>query len=201
MPLISHLIHPKAVALAQQAGVDEEVLKYPLSAASEPLLAPLQLLKRQAVRGIIIRPSDEKILLMYTERYDDYSFPGGGIDSHESAADALQREMREEAGAAAIDISASFGHVTEYMPTWRSGYDLMFQVSEWFHCHLRENLVANQLETYEVNNGMQVCWIDLADAIAHNRAVMQSKRGTMGISIERETLVMEQLARHNGISS
>ncbi|MGB5823211.1 MAG: NUDIX domain-containing protein, partial [Proteocatella sp.] len=45
--------------------------------------------KRTTARGIIIR--DEEILLIYTKRYNDYSFPGGGVDSNEDLREGLLR--------------------------------------------------------------------------------------------------------------
>jgi ADP-ribose pyrophosphatase YjhB (NUDIX family) len=47
---------------------------------------------RQAVRGIVTR--GQHILLVYTERYDDFSFPGGGVDEGEDLVVALKRELR-----------------------------------------------------------------------------------------------------------
>ena len=47
-----------------------------ISAASE-----LTLIVRHAARAIIVK--GETILLLYTQRYHDYSLPGGGIDEGE----------------------------------------------------------------------------------------------------------------------
>ncbi len=37
--------------------------------------------RRHAARGIVMR--NEQILLLFTERYNDFSFPGGGLDGDE----------------------------------------------------------------------------------------------------------------------
>jgi len=37
--------------------------------------------RRHAARGIVLR--DDRILLLFTERYSDFSLPGGGIDEGE----------------------------------------------------------------------------------------------------------------------
>ncbi len=47
-----------------------------ISPASE-----LILIERHAARGIVIK--GDNILLLYTQRYHDYSLPGGGIDQGE----------------------------------------------------------------------------------------------------------------------
>jgi hypothetical protein len=39
----------------------------------------LTIVTRHAARGIVIK--GESILLLYTQRYHDYSLPGGGIDN------------------------------------------------------------------------------------------------------------------------
>ncbi|QUH27060.1 NUDIX hydrolase [Serpentinicella alkaliphila] len=58
--------------------------------------------KRITARGIILK--DSKILLQYTKRYNDYSFPGGGVDPDEDLIRGLKRELEEETGATNIQI-------------------------------------------------------------------------------------------------
>ncbi len=41
---------------------------------------------------------------------------------------------------------------------------------------------------------MRPVWVGLDDAIAHNRAVMQRQETSMGLSIQRETFMLEKLA-------
>ena len=60
----------------------------------------LTLVERLAARGIVLK--NEDILLLYTQRYDDYSLPGGGIDDGEDNIAGLVREMKEETGAAVV---------------------------------------------------------------------------------------------------
>ncbi|MGF1806235.1 NUDIX domain-containing protein, partial [Aliivibrio sifiae] len=56
-----------------------------------------KILQRNATRAIILKGED--ILLLYTERYHDYSLPGGGIDDGEDVIAGLVREIEEETGA------------------------------------------------------------------------------------------------------
>ena len=51
----------------------------------------LSLIVRHAARGIVIK--GETILLLFTERYHDYSLPGGGIDEGEDEVAGLIREI------------------------------------------------------------------------------------------------------------
>jgi 8-oxo-dGTP pyrophosphatase MutT (NUDIX family) len=61
---------------------------------AEKLRAPIRL----GVYGICIQ--EEKILMVKTLAGDKYiyNFPGGGIEAHESLADCLFRECKEELG-------------------------------------------------------------------------------------------------------
>ncbi|MFC7366847.1 MULTISPECIES: NUDIX domain-containing protein [Vreelandella] len=152
----------------------------------------MRVLERQASRAIVTR--DDRILLLYTERYDDFSFPGGGVDPGESPEVGLHRELYEETGAQDIQVTSHFGYVTEYTPTWKKQWDVMFQTSHWFTCHIGNTLGEAKLEDYEAANGMAAKWVSLEDALHHNRDVISRQPASMGISIHRETLVLERVA-------
>jgi hypothetical protein len=48
---------------------------------------------RQAARAIVL--NGENILMLYTERYHDYTLPGGGVDEGEDIIKGLIRELTE----------------------------------------------------------------------------------------------------------
>lgn len=150
------------------------------------------LAKRLATRAIVL--NGEQILLMYTRRYNDYSLPGGGVDEGETLQNALLRELAEETGARNIRILAEFGMVDEYRPWYRNDIDVMFMRSYCYLCQIDGELGTPQLEDYEHANGMQVRWVNIFDAIAHNKAVMASEATSTGLSIVRETLLLETIA-------
>lgn len=149
--------------------------------------------ERIAARGIILRGSS--ILLLYTKRYNDYSFPGGGIDPHEDLLAGLKREIREETGAKNIKVVSEFGVIDEYQPYDDAEYELMHMISYFYVCTIDEELDEAQLEDYEIKNGMSAVWIDIHEAIRHNREVIAKREASMGFSIERETLVLEWVAK------
>lgn len=149
--------------------------------------------KRRASRGIIVK--DSKILLLYTERYNDYSFPGGGVDDGEDLITGLKRELVEEVGAQNIEVLDSFGYIDEYRPHHKANYDFMHMLSYFYICQIDEVLQPAQLERHEIANGMSPVWIDIEEAIEHNKQVMAKKEATMGMSIERETLALELVAK------
>jgi 8-oxo-dGTP pyrophosphatase MutT (NUDIX family) len=78
---------------------------------------------RRAARGIVLKGS--KILLLYTKRYNDYSFPGGGVDPEEDLITGLKRELAEETGAKNVEVISEFGYIAEYRPHYKPEYDLI----------------------------------------------------------------------------
>ena len=108
-----------------------KLLKKHIHKDVEDLTDP-NILKRIAARGIIVK--DNQILLIYTKRYNDYSIPGGGVDSHENIEDGLLRELQEETGAQNIQIIDNFGLYEEHRPTHYEGYDVMHMTSHFFVC-------------------------------------------------------------------
>lgn len=150
------------------------------------------ILHRKAVRGIIMK--EQKILMLYTQRYDDFSFPGGGIDDHEDEITALHRELKEEAGVLIKGEPRHFGFVTEHTPYWKPEWPIRFQKSHWYECDIHDEQTATQMEDYEIANGMKPLWINLEEAIRHNKGVIANQPESMGLSVHRETLVLERIA-------
>lgn len=171
MRLITELVHP---ALTTREG---------------------RVLRRHAARAIVQR--ETSILLLYTERYDDFSFPGGGIADGETPVAALHRELAEETGATRIRVLREYGIVEEYRPDRSPVHDLMHMTSHFYDCAIDATLGVARMETYERANGMRPLWVELQTAIAHNRAVLQRADPRMGLSIHRETFMLAHIAATN----
>lgn len=169
MHLISEMIHPSL------ESIDGNVFR------------------RQAARGVVLR--DESILLLFTERYNDFSFPGGGVGLDEDLVAGLQREMQEETGAREITVLRHYGRVEEYRPYWKADYDLMHMTSHFYICEIAEQLGETRMEAHELANGMRPLWIKINEAISHNQAVMARQEVSMGQSIHRETMMLEKIQR------
>lgn len=149
--------------------------------------------RREAARAIVL--DGEEILLLYTARYDDYSFPGGGIDEGEDKVEGLIRELEEETGAQNIDILCEFGYLDEYRQSRYEGYDYIRMISYFYVCNVNKELGENNLEDYEKKNGMEARWVNIHKAIEHNKEMMAQKGEKLGISIERETFMLELIAK------
>lgn len=67
---------------------DGEFLKTYVLSKKEP---------RITARGILVDSSGQ-ILLMYSKKFNLYSFPGGGVEDKETPQDAVLREIYEETG-------------------------------------------------------------------------------------------------------
>ena len=146
---------------------------------------------RLATRSICL--IDDTILLLYTERYDDYSLPGGGIEPNENKIQGMIRELKEETGAEDIQNIEAFGVYEEYRPWYKPDYDIQHILSYCYTCHVKYELGAPKLESYELKNGMTARWVKLYEAISHNEKTI-ALSDKKGISIERETFLLKLIA-------
>lgn len=150
------------------------------------------ILHRKATRAIVLR--GDKILLLYTQRYHDYTLPGGGVDDNESLTDGLIRELREETGADNVTNIVPFGCYEEFRPWHRDGADTLHMESYCYTCDIDDELGQTQLEDYEINNGMKPVWLPIKQAITHNLQTMATSE-KQGLSIMRETFLLQTIAK------
>ncbi len=148
---------------------------------------------RLATRGITLKGNN--ILLLYTERYEDYSLPGGGLDEGEDKIEGMKRELIEETGARDIKNIKPFGIYEEYRPWYKTDFDIQHMISYCYTCDIEEELGNAKLEDYETKNGMKAIWINIHDAIEHNKKTMANSP-KKGMSIERETFLLMQIAKN-----
>lgn len=151
----------------------------------------LTCIDRHAARGIVLK--DDKILLLYTQRYHDYSLPGGGIDEGEDKVSGLRRELQEETGAMGVRNIKPFARYDEYRPWYKSDADIIHIISYCYVCDIDDELGETAFESYEVSNGMKPLWVNIDVAIAHNEEVI-AKSDKKGLSIERETFLLKVIA-------
>jgi len=128
---------------------------------------------RLATRSIAIQK--DSILLLYTERYEDYSLPGGGLDLGEDKIEGMIRELSEETGATNIKNIKPFGVYEEYRPWCKPDYDIQHMISYCYTCEVNQELGSSNLESYEIKNGMKAKWVNIHEAINHNKKTMATK--------------------------
>lgn len=146
---------------------------------------------RLATRSIAIKGAN--ILLLYTERYEDYSLPGGGLDKDEDYVNGMIRELVEETGAKDITDIKPFGVYEEYRPWHKPEFDIQHMISYCYTCSVNEILGVSKMESYEIKNGMYAKWVNIFDAIKHNEKTMATS-AKKGMSIERETFLLKHIA-------
>ena len=137
----------------------------------------------------------ELILLLYTKRYEDYSLPGGGLDSGENKIEGMMRELREETGAKNIRNIKPFGAYVEYRPWRKPDFDVQHMISYCYTCEINRILGESSMESHEINNGMSAIWVNIHDAIAHNEHTMATSE-KKGMSIERETFLLKRIVEN-----
>lgn len=147
---------------------------------------------RKATRAIVLRGSE--ILLLYTERYHDYSLPGGGIDDGEDNLSALKRELKEETGAQNVTNIREFGLYEEYRPWYIGDFDVVHMESYCYSCDIDKELLEPEFESHEIQNGMRPVWKDIHQAITHNEETISSS-DKKGMSIERETFLLKLIVQ------
>lgn len=166
-----------------------------LHIATHPEVEPLsqqRILQRKAARAIVL--DGEDILMLYTERYHDYTLPGGGVDEGEDILQGMVRELEEETGAQNIHNIKPFGLYEEFRPWYKDDADVMHMVSYCFTCKIDRELGDTNYEDYEIKNGMKPVWINICDAITHNELTMAESE-KKGMSIERETFLLRLIAK------
>ena len=153
---------------------------------------------RLATRSIALH--GDSILLLYTERYEDYSLPGGGLDAGEDKIEGMIRELSEETGAQNITNINSFGVYEEYRPWYKPDYDVQHMISYCYTCDVSKELGPSHMESYETNNGMKAIWVNIHEAIKHNEKTMATSE-KKGMSIERETFLLKLIVERMGLLS
>lgn len=149
-------------------------------------------IERHAARGIVLR--GDSILLLYTERYHDYSLPGGGIDEDEDEVEGLIRELQEETGAQGIRNVRPFARYDEYRPWYKSDADIIHMISHCYVCEIDDELGETAFEAHEVNNGMKPVWMNIHEAISHNEEIILNS-DKKGLSIDRETFLFKVIVK------
>lgn len=149
--------------------------------------------KRTAARAVVV--DGENILLLYTKRYNDYSFPGGGVDEGEDIETGMIRELQEETGAKDIEVVSEYGVYEEIKPIWKKEYDFIHMISHFYICDIHKELGESNLEDYEIKNGMDARWVNIHEAIEHNKKVIEAQPENIGLYIDRELFMLELVAR------
>jgi 8-oxo-dGTP pyrophosphatase MutT (NUDIX family) len=149
--------------------------------------------KRDSARAIIF--DGDKLVMVRSEKYGDYSFPGGGIEKGETTEAALEREVLEETGyRVRTETIRPYGH---YLILRRGVHqvEIFEQDNFYYTCQLdMANPSALQLDDgYETEYDYRVVFATLEEAIAANEKLEDNKAVPW---VPRELYVLRELAQN-----
>jgi 8-oxo-dGTP pyrophosphatase MutT (NUDIX family) len=150
---------------------------------------------RLAARGIILK--DDKILMIYSRFYNDYTFPGGGVENGEDEILALKRECVEEAGVEVENVRP-FCKIFEKRELDEETF--LLHESHFYLCDISK-FTERHLEDYEIALGYETVWLSIDDAIKSDEKKMQilTEKDYKGV-LERELLVLKKLKKITSVN-
>ena len=147
---------------------------------------------RPSARGVIFDDCG-RIALVYSQKEKYYKFPGGGILSGEDKKEALIREVREETGLVVIPKSVrEFGSVLRRQKSNKTPNTIFEQENFYYACKVENQIVEQNLDSYEAEAGFILSFVDLDEAINTNLAY-KSEDCFNVIMIQRETKVLQMI--------
>ncbi len=124
---------------------------------------------RTTARGIMINEDFTKVYVNFSEYYNDYTIPGGGMRNNESLSDCLRRELKEEIGADSFEIIDYLGEIEE---SGIKSKDLTecIQTHHYFLINVTK-FGETDKDDYEIERGIKADWYNIDDVIEHNKIV------------------------------
>jgi 8-oxo-dGTP pyrophosphatase MutT (NUDIX family) len=116
---------------------------------------------RTACRGIVKK--DGKLLVVNQKKYDITTFPGGGLEDHETIEECCVREVLEETGIK-VNVLEEKIRVKEYFldSIWTNIY---------FLCEFVEDTGETNFVQEEIDTGLHSLWVtqdELMDTLENN---------------------------------
>ena len=113
---------------------------------------------RFGARGLVFN-KDNKIAILNKQLKNEYKLVGGGIEENEDPTIAFKREVLEEAGCK-VEIDACLGIIKE-----EKSQGNFMQTSYVYVAHVIENTNHLNLTQKEIDEGSQLLWLTIDDAI------------------------------------
>ncbi|WP_349733402.1 NUDIX domain-containing protein [Enterococcus asini] len=143
---------------------------------------------RPSARSIIIK--ENRLALVYSQKYHYYKFPGGGIEAQEDPKKALIRETLEETGLSVIPASIrEYGYVHRIQKGEPEG--IFIQDNYYYFCETREGVGSTHLDDYEEAEGFTLAYVTPEEALQENQ--LKDHASADPLMIQRESRVMNLL--------
>src|SRR5690554_4668 len=127
---------------------------------------------RNTIRGVIL--SDDKILMLYSEKYDDYIFPGGGIKENETHKQCLKRELYEELGAKKVKVKDFVGYIEE-IRYGISGNNSVYNQKSYYYICIIDEVGKPNFKGREQEDILEAQYINIDYVIGHNNKIIKDK--------------------------
>lgn len=148
--------------------------------------------KRKTVRAVVLNDQNE-VLMIYSEVFNDYTFPGGGVKPKEKRKETLKRELAEETGAKGIEIIKKIGHTMEIKYSIGGSNNIYEQKSYYYLCSVEE-FREPRLMGREIHQGLKTVFVDIEKAIKHNNKINESRDADgMQTVLIRENIVLNKV--------
>ena len=113
---------------------------------------------RYGARGIVFNDKNE-IAILNKSNKNEYKLVGGGIEENEDPTIAFKREVLEESGCK-VEIDDFLGTIKE-----EKSQDNFMQTSYVYVAHVLEDTKQLHLTDKEIDEGSQLLWLKIEDAI------------------------------------
>lgn len=142
----------------------------------------VETIDRVVVRAIIRKK--DKYLMIFSDTYDNYFFPGGGLLPYENNIKGLKREVLEETGMKVDRVFKTFGYIDEIKKhKFKNNY---FKQRTFYYFCNTNGFGVKKLEKHEKN--YKVKWISLDDALEANEKVLNKP-----LFVIREIMIIKKL--------
>lgn len=162
----------------------------------EEAIHKLEYDKKRTTARIIIFNEKRELLMLYSKKFNDYTFPGGGIKEDEDIIEGLKREVKEETGIILQTIKP-YGYCVELRYGINGNITVYEQTSYYFIGTIEWIGKPNYIER-EALQGLSIVYVDMEKAYKHNEQVIKDEthqvKGLKTVLL-RENMVIESLMK------